>query len=38
LSDQTTNNVDGGKFKTVKEKAKVQPWSLMTLSVTKKTK
>jgi hypothetical protein len=25
LSDQTTNNVDGGKFKTVKEKAKVQP-------------
>jgi len=26
LSDQTTNNVSaGGKFKTVKEKAKVQP-------------
>lgn len=25
LSDQTTNNSNGGKFKTVKEKAKVQP-------------
>jgi hypothetical protein len=24
LSDQTTNNVDGGKFKTTKEHAKVQ--------------
>ena len=25
LSDQTTNNVKGGKFQTVKEKAKVNP-------------
>jgi hypothetical protein len=25
LSDQSTNNVNGGKFQTVKEKAKVNP-------------
>jgi len=25
LSDQTTNNVKGGKFQTVKEKSKVNP-------------
>jgi hypothetical protein len=38
LSDQTTNNSNNGKFQTIKEKAKVQPWSLMISSVTKKTK
>lgn len=39
LSDQTTNNVSaGGKFQTIKEKAKVNPWSSMISFVTKKTK